>query len=93
MLVSATQVSAIKAVEFGVPLIGVFVSGASQLAVKLITVEPVSEEFLWSYQMLPLLGRSTWRFLTCNVDKSCFWSINVDDECHEETKDLSMAQR
>ncbi|NJC00737.1 hypothetical protein GGR63_000624 [Xanthomonas sp. 3272] len=93
MLVSATPVSAIRAVEFGAPLIGVFVSGASQNAVKLITVEPVSEEFLQSHQMLPLLKRKhSRRFLACNVDENCLWSIKVDNKCHEETKGLSMVQ-
>ncbi|MDV2451759.1 type IV-A pilus assembly ATPase PilB [Xanthomonas hortorum] len=57
-IVSAAQLAAANAVEFGMPLMDVSVFDASQNAVKL-----VSEELLQKYQVLPLFKRGNRLFV------------------------------
>ncbi|WP_420009198.1 type IV-A pilus assembly ATPase PilB [Xanthomonas sacchari] len=57
-LVTAAQLAAANAVEFGMPLMDVSVFDASQNAMKL-----VSEELLQKYQVLPLFKRGTRLFV------------------------------
>lgn len=57
-LVSAAQLAAANAVEFGMPLMDVSVFDANQNAVKL-----VSEELLQKYQVLPLFKRGNRLFV------------------------------
>ena len=96
-LVTAAQMAAANALEFGMPLIDVSVFDANQSAVKL-----VSEELLRKHQVLPLYKRGTRLFVgtanpTQNLDEIKFHTnlvvdpILVDEDQLKRTLELWLA--
>ena len=96
-LVTAAQMAAANALEFGMPLIDVSVFDANQSAVKL-----VSEELLRKHQVLPLYKRGTRLFVgtanpTQNLDEIKFHTnlvvdpILVDEDQLKRTLEVWLA--